>query len=194
MTKLKALREMTGISYLACSEALKTAEGDLEKAKRILREQGNQIAKKKASRKTHEGIVGAYVHNEGRIGVLVEALCETDFAARTDVFKGFVQQIAMHIAAMEPKFILRSDIPIEQIEAEKNIFLKQANKDTIPDAVLPRFLTGKLEQYYKEVSLMDQPYFKDGSITVADFTNQCIARIKENIVIRRFERFEVMNE
>jgi len=187
---VKELRQKTGAGMMDCKNALTEAGGDMEKAMEILRRRGVAIASKKASREASEGLIGSYVHM-GKIGVLVEVNCETDFVAKTDDFQGLVKDIAMHIAAASPLYVKREDVPQEVIEKEKEIYRAQV-KDK-PPHVIDKIIEGKLEKFYTENCLMDQIFVKDpeGKKTIKDLVVEKIAKLGENIVIKRFVRFQL---
>ncbi|SHE93618.1 translation elongation factor Ts (EF-Ts) [Caldanaerobius fijiensis DSM 17918] len=188
---VKELRERTGAGMMDCKKALTEANGDMDKAIEILREKGLAAAAKKAGRIAAEGIIDSYIHGGGRIGVLVEVNCETDFVARTDDFKNFVHDIAMQIAAANPQYVSKEDVPVEVVEKEKEIYRAQAKNEGKPDKVIEKMVEGRLEKYYKEVCLLEQPFIRDDSKTIKQLLNELIAKIGENIVIRRFVRFEL---
>ena len=187
---VKELRERTGAGMMDCKKALTEVNGDMEKAVELLREKGLAAAAKKAGRIAAEGIVDSYIHGDGRIGVLVEVNCETDFVAKTDEFKSFVKDMAMQIAASNPLYIKREDIPKEDIEKEREIIRAQALNEGKPEKVIDKIVEGRLEKYYKEVCLLEQPFIKDTDKSVKDILTERIATIGENINIRRFVRFE----
>jgi len=191
---VKQLREMTGAGMMDCKKALQEAGGDFDKAIKILRERGLAKAAKKAGRTAKEGIIHAYIHGGGRIGVLVEVNCETDFVARTDDFKNLVNDIALHIAAYAPRWVKREDVPAEIIEQEKEIYRKQALKEGKPEHVVEKIVEGKMKNFYKENVLLEQPFVKDEDKTVEDVIKEAIAKIGENIVVRRFVRWELGEE
>lgn len=187
---VKELRERTGAGMLDCKKALVEANGDLEKAVEILRKKGLSKAAKKAGRVAAEGIVDSYIHG-GRIGVLVEVNSETDFVAKNEEFRQFVRDIAMQIAAQNPKYVSREDVPAEVIEKEKEILRQQALNEGKPEHIVEKMVEGRLEKFYKEVCLLEQPFIKDPDVTIKDILTQKIAKIGENIKIRRFVRYEV---
>ncbi len=187
---VKELREKTGAGMMDCKKALQEANGDSEKAIEILREKGLAKAAKKSGRIAAEGLVDAYIHG-GRIGVLVEVNSETDFVAKNDEFKKFVKDIAMQIAASNPQYIKREDIPQEVIERERQILKTQAINEGKPENIAEKMVIGRLEKFYKEVCLLEQPYIREPEISIQELLNQKIAKIGENITIRRFVRFEV---
>ncbi len=187
---VRRLREKTGSGMMDCKKALVEANGDEEKAIEILRERGLAAAAKKSGRIAAEGIVDAYIHGDGRIGVLVEVNIETDFAARNQEFRTFVRDIAMQIAAANPKYVRREEIPESVIEKEKAILRAQALNEGKPEKVVDKMVEGRLEKFFKEVCLMEQPWIRDPDKTIKDLVNEKIAVIGENISIRRFARFE----
>ncbi|HHZ13063.1 MAG: translation elongation factor Ts [Caldicoprobacterales bacterium] len=187
---VKELRERTGVGMMDCKRALQDSNGDMEKAIELLRERGLASAAKKAGRIAAEGIVDSYIHGGGRIGVLVEVNCETDFVAKTDEFKTFVRDIAMHIAATNPQYVSRDQIPQEILEKEKEILRAQAINEGKPEKIADRMVAGRIEKYIKEICLMEQPFVKDPDKTVQDVLNEQIATIGENMSVRRFVRFE----
>lgn len=191
---VKQLREMTGAGMMDCKKALQEANGDFDKAIKILRERGLAKAAKKAGRAAKEGIIHSYIHGGGRIGVMVEVNCETDFVARTDEFKTLVNDIALHIAAFAPRWVKREDVPEDVLEQEKEIYRKQAIQEGKPEHVIERIVEGKLKNFYKENVLLEQPFVKDEDKTVEEVVKEAIAKIGENIVIRRFVRWELGEE
>jgi len=188
---VKQLRERTGAPMMDCKAALGEAAGDVEKAVDVLRKKGLAAAKKKAGRVTAEGAVGSYIHGGGRIGVLVEVNCETDFVARTDKFQELVRDIAMHIAAAEPRFVHRDEVTPEVIESERAIYRDQAAATGKPPAVVEKIVAGKLEKFYAEAVLLEQPFVKDSDHTVGQMIADRIGSIGENIQVRRFARYKL---
>ncbi|AGI39384.1 elongation factor Ts [Thermoclostridium stercorarium subsp. thermolacticum DSM 2910] len=188
---VKELRERTGSGLMDCKKALIESNGDMEKAIEYLREKGLATAAKKAGRIAAEGIVDAYIHGGGRIGVLVEVNVETDFAAKNEEFRSFVKDIAMQIAASNPQYVRREEVPQEVIEREKEILMAQAINEGKPAQIAEKMVNGRLEKFFKEVCLLEQPFIKDTDKTVQDVLNEKIAKIGENINIRRFARFEM---
>jgi len=188
---VKELRERTGAPMMNCKSALQEAEGDLEKAIDVLRKKGIAAAAKKAGRTAGEGAVGSYIHAGGRIGVLVEVNCETDFVARTDEFQDLVKDIGMHVAAAEPRFLERSQVTDEVLERERAIFRDQALATGKPEAVIEKIVDGKMEKFYSENVLLEQPFVKNPDVTVGELVAEKIAKIGENIRIRRFARFKL---
>ncbi|MBA1333888.1 MAG: Translation elongation factor Ts [Firmicutes bacterium] len=187
---VKELRERTGAGMLDCKKALEKTEGDMEKAIDQLREKGLAAAAKKAGRITAEGIVDSYIHMGGRIGVLIEVNCETDFVAKTDDFKNLTKNLAMQVAASSPQYVKREDVPEEVIEHEKQIFRQQALNEGKPEKIIEKMVEGRLEKFYKEVCILEQPYIRDPEKTVKDILAEAIAKLGENISIRRFTRYE----
>jgi len=188
---VKELRERTGAGMMDCKKALAEAGGDIDKAVNLLREKGLAAAAKKAGRVAADGVVSSYIHGDGRIGVLVEVNCETDFVAKTDEFKELVKDIAMQIAAAKPEYVRREDVPESVIEKEKEILKAQALNEGKPEHIVEKMVQGRIEKYYKEICLLDQPFIKNPDITVQQLVNEKIAKIGENIVVRRFVRFEL---
>lgn len=188
---VKELRQRTQAGMMDCKKALQETNGDMEAAIAYLREKGLAAAAKKAGRLASEGLVESYIHGAGRIGVLVEVNCETDFVAKTDQFKELCHDIAMHIAAARPEYVSRDEVPPEIIEQEKSILRAQALNEGKPEKIVEKMVEGRMEKYFKEVCLLDQPFIKDPDITVQDLVTQAIATIGENIAIRRFARFEL---
>lgn len=189
--QVKELRERTGAGMLACKQALVEARGDMERAITILREKGLAAAAKKAGRAANEGLVEAYIHGGGRIGVLVEVNCETDFVARTDEFRSLVRDLAMQIAAARPEYIRREDVPPETVAKEKAILRAQALREGKPEKVVDRMVEGRLEKFFKENCLLEQPFIRDQNMTVQQLITDKIAKLGENITVRRFARFEL---
>lgn len=188
---VKELRESTGCGMMDCKKALQETAGDMEKAKDYLREKGLAAAAKKAGRIAAEGLVESYIHGNGRIGVLVEVNCETDFVAKTDEFKQFVRDIAMQIAASRPEYVSREEVPEEVIEREKRILTAQAQNEGKPEKIIEKMVQGRIDKFFKEICLLEQPFIKDTDITVQQLVTEKIAKIGENISIRRFVRFEL---
>ncbi len=188
---VKELREKTGAGMMDCKQALADCGGDLEKAIDFLRKKGLATAAKRAGRATSEGTVQAYIHMGGKIGVLVEVDCETDFVAKTDDFQEFARNLAMHIAATNPVGITAEDVPEQVIQREREIYLAQAKETGKPEHILEKIVDGKMNKFFKENCLMDQAYVKDPDKTVADYLNEMIARTGEKITIKRFARFQI---
>lgn len=188
---VKELRERTGAGMMDCKKALSATDGYLEKAIDFLREKGLAAAAKKAGRVAAEGLVEAYIHGGGRIGVLVEVNCETDFVAKTDAFKELVKDIAMHIAATNPSYLKREEVPTAELEHEQAVLAEQARNEGKPEKIIEKMVAGRIEKYYKEVCLMEQPFVKDPDKTISDLITESIAKIGENISIRRFTRYQL---
>jgi elongation factor Ts len=186
---VKDLRERSGAPMMECKAALVETEGDLDAAHKILRQRGQATAAKRASKSTSEGLVASYIHHGGRIGVLVEVNCETDFVARTDDFQALSRDLAMHIAASEPRFVDRDEVTEKVLEEEREIFRQQAKATGKPDAVVDKIVKGKMEKFYQEFCLMEQPFVRDPNSSVRDLVNGYIAKTGENIRVRRFTRF-----
>ncbi|MCI4463138.1 MAG: translation elongation factor Ts [Caldisericum sp.] len=188
---IKELRARTGAGISDCKKALEEANGDIEKAIDILRERGIAKAVKKSGRVTNEGVIAAYIHPGSQLGVLVEVNCETDFVARTDEFKKLADEIALQIAASSPEYVSREDVPQDVIEKEKEIYRKQLEEEGKPANVIDRIIEGKIETFFKEHCLLEQPYLRDESITIEQLIKEHIAKFGENITVRRFARFKV---
>jgi elongation factor Ts len=188
---VKQLREKTGAGMMDCKSALREVGGDVEKAIEFLRKKGLATAQKRAGRAMTEGTIQSYIHMNAKLGVLVEVNCETDFVAKNDDFLGFAKNIAMHIAASNPLGIAPEDIAQEVIEKEKEIYRAQALEMGKPENVLDKIVEGKLKKFYQDNCLMHQPYVRDPDITIADLLNELIAKIGENISIRRFVRYQI---
>ena len=190
---VKELRQCTGAGVLDCRNALEEVQGDFDKAAELLRKKGLTIAAAKAGREANEGLVEAYIHAGGKLGVLVEINCETDFVARTDDFQELAHDLAMQIAAADPKYVAPEDIPAEILEQERQWQREQVEGDK-PEEIMKRILDGKLKKYYGEVCLLEQPFIRDGEVTVRDLVTAKIAKLGENIKVRRFSRFELGGE
>ena len=188
---VKQLREKTGAGMMDCKNALSEVEGDIEKAIEFLRKKGLATAQKRAGRALSEGIIQSYIHMNGRLGVLVEVNCETDFVAKNEDFQEFAKNIAMHIAASNPLGITPEDVSEEIIEKEKEIYRAQALDMGKPENVTDKIVEGKLNKFYQESCLLNQPYVRDTDISIADLLNELIARIGENITIKRFVRYQI---
>ncbi|MGE0406225.1 MAG: translation elongation factor Ts [Candidatus Korobacteraceae bacterium] len=189
--QVRELREKSGAPMMDCKQALVEAKGDLEQAMVVLRKKGIATAAKKAARVTSEGSVASYIHAGGKIGVLVEVNCESDFVARTDDFRELVHDIAMHIAASDPKFIRKEDVTPDAYEKEKDIYRAQAKATGKPDNVVEKIVEGKMSKFYEEVCLYEQPFIKEQSMTVAQLIAAKVGKLGENISVRRFARFKV---
>jgi elongation factor Ts len=188
---VKELREITGAGMMDCKKALTHTEGDQEKAIDFLREKGLAAAAKKAGRVAAEGAVTSYIHAGGKIGVLVEINCETDFVANTDEFKSFAREIAMQIAAANPACVRREEVDTKELDHEREVLREQALQEGKPEKIVEKMVEGRIEKYYKEVCLMEQPFIKDPDQTIADLVKSKIAKIGENISIRRFVRYQL---
>jgi elongation factor Ts len=189
--KVKELRDKTGAPMMDCKQALTQSNGDMEAAVVWLRKKGISVAAKKAARVTSEGSVAHYIHAGGKIGVLVEVNCESDFVARTDDFKELVHDIAMHIAASDPKFVRKEDVTPEAFEREKDIYRAQAIASGKPANIAEKMVAGKMEKFYEEVCLLEQPFIKDQTVSIAQLIAAKIGKLGENISVRRFARFKV---
>jgi elongation factor Ts len=188
---VKKLRDMTGAGFMECKAALSEANGDLDAAVTLLRKRGLASAAKKAGRTTSQGSVGSYIHMGGKIGVLVEVNCESDFVARTDQFAALVKEIAMHIAAADPKYVRREDVPPEALEKEKEIYRAQFAQSGKPANVVEKIVEGKLDSYYSQVVLGDQPFIRDPALKVSQVVADATAKMGENITVSRFARFKI---
>ena len=187
--QVKELREITGAGIMDCKNVLVETDGNMDKAIELMREKGLAKAAKKASRIASEGLVEAYIHN-GKYGAIVEVNSETDFVSKNEDFKAFVKDIAMHITAIAPKYVSREDVPAEVVETEKAVLTAQALNEGKPEAVVAKMVEGRVNKFFEEICLLEQPFFKNPDVTVKDVLNEKIAKIGENIVIRRFVRFE----
>jgi elongation factor Ts len=188
---VKELRERTGAGFAACREALIEAQGNLESAIDILRKKGQAAAAKKAQRATSEGLVGSYIHAGGKIGVLVEVNCESDFVARTEDFQRLCHDVAMQIAALDPRFLRREEVTQEILDREREIYKDQAKQTGKPENVIDKIVNGKMEKFYEENCLYEQHFIKDEGVTIKELVDQAIAKVGENIAVRRFSRFKV---
>lgn len=188
-TMVKELRDKTGAGIMDCKEALTAAEGSMEAAVEYLRKKGLQAATKRSARSTREGVVGSYIHGGGRLGVLVEVNCETDFVARTDEFQELVRDVAMQIAASNPQYVSRQEVPEEALAKERSILTEQAKAAGRPEHVIPKIVEGRLDKFYQETCLLDQPFVKNQDISVGDLLKEKIAKVGENITVSRFARF-----
>src|ERR1700719_395705 len=188
---VKELRERTGAGFNDCRNALVEATGDVERAIDILRRKGQAAAQKKAQREASEGMIGHYIHAGGKIGVVVEVNCESDFVARTDDFQRLCHDLAMHIAALDPRYVRREEVTPEILDHERDIYREQARATGKPEPVIEKIVNGKMEKFYEENCLYEQHFIKDESVTVKELVDQSIAKVGENITIRRFSRFKV---
>lgn len=190
-TDVKTLRDKTGAGFMDCKSALTEADGDAQRAMTILRTRGLAKAAKRADRSTDQGVVGSYIHTGGKVGVLVEVNCETDFVARTDNFQQLVKELAMHIAAANPLCVRREDVPADVVEREKEIFRSQLEGQNKPAHVIDKILDGKLKSYFGETVLLDQPSIRDPKTSIGQLVAAAIAKVGENITIARFARFKL---
>ena len=188
---VKDLREKTGAGLVDCQKALAEADGDLDKALRVLREKGLAKAAKKALRVATDGLVGSYIHPGGKIGVLIEVNCETDFVAKTDEFQTLVKDLAMQVAATAPRYVAREEVPAGEIESERAIYRKQAEATGKPAQVIERIVDGQIERFYKDVCLLEQAFIKQSDRAVGDVVKEAIVRFGVNVAVRRFARFQL---
>jgi elongation factor Ts len=188
---VKELREKTGAGMLDCKKALSESSGNIEKAVEYLRKKGLASAAKKATRVTKEGLIGQYIHAGGKLGVLVEATCETDFVARTEEFQNFVRDMAMQVAAANPVYVRREEVPASVLDAEKEIYRSQAKESKKPDAIIEKIVAGKIESYFRDTCLVEQQFVKNPDKTVQEILNELIAKLGENMSVRRFVRFQL---
>jgi elongation factor Ts len=191
---VKALRERTGAGMMECKKALVEANGDIEAAVVVLRKQGIASAEKKSSRSTKQGLISTYIHHGGQLGVMVEVNCESDFVARTDDFQGLAHDLAMHIAAANPQWVRKDDVPAEVIEKEKEIQRARAISEGKPEKMADKIVEGRMSKFYEEVCLYNQPFVKENTLTVEDLIKTKIAKLGENISLARFTRFKVGGE
>ncbi|MCX7713348.1 MAG: translation elongation factor Ts [Chthoniobacterales bacterium] len=189
---VKELREKTNAGMLDCKKALEEANGDLQKAETILRQKGIAGASKKSTRTAKEGIIASYIHLQGKVGVLIEVNCETDFVAKTEVFRDFVKDLTLHIAAAHPLYIRREEVPQSLIEREREVYSAQVTGK--PPQIVEKIVSGKLDKFFSTICLLEQPFIKDNNITIQDLLKSKIAELGENIVIRRFARYSVGEE
>ena len=188
---VKELREKCGAGMMDCKRALEETGGDIDEAVTLLRKKGMASADKKASRAANEGLVDSYIHMGGKIGVMVEVNCETDFVARTDEFGAFVHDVAMHVAASSPRYVQREDVPADVVAAEMDIYMDQARATGKPEQVVVKIAEGKLNKWYESVVLLDQPFVKEPDKTVDQLRRELVAKIGENVEVRRFARFQL---
>lgn len=188
---VKQLRDLTGAGFADCKKALEKAGGDLEKARDELRKQGIASAEKKASRNAQQGVIGTYVHPGNQLGVLIEVNCESDFVARTDDFQELVKDLAMQVAAADPRYVRRADVPPDVLDKEREIARDRAKNEGKPEKIWDKIVEGRLEKFYEEVCLMEQPFIRENTVTVEELIKQKIAKLGENIVVARFARFKV---
>jgi len=188
---VKDLRDRTGAGMMECKKALQEAKGDVGDAEVVLRKRGISSAGKKAGRATKQGLIGSYIHAGGQLGVMVEVNCESDFVARTDVFQELVHDVAMHIAAADPRYLRREDVPAAVLEKEKEIARARALLEGKPEKILDRIVEGRLGKFYEEVCLLDQPFVKEATLTIDQLVKTKVAKLGENITVSRFTRFKV---
>ncbi len=188
---VKELREKTGVGMMTCKKALAEAGGDLGEAEKILRKGGEAMAARKAGRVAGEGIIYSYIHTGDKVGVLLEVNCETDFTARNEDFRSMVKDIAMHVAALSPRYVSREDVPEEVIAAEREIFSEQAKKTGKPENVIEKIVNGKVDKFFSEICLLEQPFVKDPDRNIRDLVTERIARIGENLKVARFIRYSL---
>jgi len=188
---VKQLRDETGAGLADCQKAVSEAAGDVDKARRILREKGLAKAAKKATRTATDGAVGSYIHPGGKIGVLIEVNCETDFVAKTDEFQQLVKDLAMQVAAAAPRYVSREEVPADEIESERGIYRKQAEASGKPPQVIERIVDGQVERFYKDICLLEQAFVKQSDRTIGDLVKEAIVRFGVNVAVRRFARFQL---
>jgi elongation factor Ts len=188
---VKQLRDETGAGLADCQKAVTEASGDVDKARRILREKGLAKAAKKATRTATDGLVGSYIHPGGKIGVLIEVNCETDFVAKTDEFQALVKDLAMQVAAAAPRYLSREEVPADELESERAIYRKQAEATGKPAQVIERIVDGQVERFYKDVCLLEQAFVKQSDRTIGDLVKEAIVRFGVNVAVRRFARFQL---
>jgi elongation factor Ts len=188
---VKDLRDRTGAGFSACRDALVESNGDIEQAINVLRKKGQAAAQKKAQRATSEGLVSSYIHAGGKIGVLLEINCESDFVARTEDFQRLSHDVAMHIAALDPRFLRREEVTQDVLDREREIYREQAKATGKPEPVIEKIVSGKMEKFYEDNCLYEQHFIKDEGVTIKELVDQAIAKIGENIALRRFARFKV---
>ena len=188
---VKELREKTNAGMMDCKKALTETDGNMEKAVDLLRQKGLAVAAKRAGKETREGVIEAYIHGGGKIGVMVEVACETDFVAKTDDFKAFARNIAMHVAAVSPLAVSRDEIPAEVLQREKDIYINQALESGKPQQIAEKMVAGKMEKFLAEVCLLEQKYVKNPDLSVQDLLNELVAKMGENISIKKFARFQI---
>jgi elongation factor Ts len=192
--QVKRLRELTGAGMMDCKRALEETGGDVDRAVEVLRLKGLADSKKRAGRVARDGVVDAYIHMNGRLGVLVEVNCETDFVANTEAFRTAARDIAMHIAASDPRWISREDVPEDVVDGERKLYAEQAREQGKPEGVIDRIVQGKLEAFYKDYCLLDQPFVKDDTKTVGELVGETSAKVGEKVEVRRFARFKLGEE
>ena len=190
-SQVKELRDKTGAGFMECKAALAETKGDLEQAVTVLRTKGQAKAEKRAGRSTSQGVIGHYIHQGGQVAVIVEVNCESDFVARTDDFQALVKELAMHIAAANPTCVRREEVPATDLDTEKTIYRKQFEESNKPPAVIEKIVEGKVNSYYEQVVLLDQPSIRDPKTTIGSMVTAAVAKLGENITIARFARFKV---
>lgn len=188
---IKELRELTSAGVLDCREALEATDGDFEESVAYLREKGLSEAAERSERAASEGLIEAYIHHGSQVGVILELNCETDFVARTDDFETLAHNLALHIAFAAPRYLTRENVPEEVIEEEKRIFRKQAEEEGKPEHIIERIIEGKLEKFYEQTCLLEQPFVKNEDNTIEDLLNEAVVAFGENVLVSRFERYEV---
>ncbi len=193
-SQVKQLREITGAGMMECKKALQESGGDLDRAQEILRERGLAGVEKRKGRVAGDGVVESYIHGEGRIGVLVEINCETDFVARTEEFRELAREVAMQVAAQSPRWVSRDEVPEDVVESERKVYAERARQMGKPENVLDKIVDGMLDSFYKETVLLDQPYIREGSKSVDDLVKEVASKVGENVVIRRFVRYQLGEE
>jgi elongation factor Ts len=193
-SQVKQLREITGAGMMECKKALQESGGDLDRAQEILRERGLAGVEKRKGRVAGDGVVESYIHGEGRIGVLVEINCETDFVARTEEFRELAREVAMQVAAQSPRWVSRDEVPEDVVESERKVHAERARQLGKPENVLDKIVDGMLDSFYKETVLLDQPYIREGSKSVDDLVKEVASKVGENVVIRRFVRYQLGEE
>jgi elongation factor Ts len=193
-SQVKQLREITGAGMMECKKALQESGGDLDRAQEILRERGLAGVEKRKGRVAGDGVVESYIHGEGRIGVLVEINCETDFVARTEEFRELAREVALQVAAQSPRWVSRDEVPEDVVESERKVYAERARQLGKPENVLDKIVDGMLDSFYKETVLLDQPYIREGSKSVDDLVKEVASKVGENVVIRRFVRYQLGEE
>ena len=191
LDKVKRLREETLAGVLECKKALEESNGNLEEAKKILRRRGIKIAQKKSGRITNQGVIVSYVHHNKRVGAMVEVHCESDFVAKNDEFQRFAKDLAMHVVAFDPKWIVPENVPAKVIEEEKSILESQAKKEGKPQQIIEKIVQGRIKKFYNQTCLLDQSFIKDEKRTVRDYLHEIVAKLGENVKIHRFIRYEL---
>ena len=193
-SEVKRLRDITGAGMMECKKALQESGGDIDRAQEILRERGLAGVEKRKGRLAGDGVVESYIHGEGRIGVLVEVNCETDFVARTTEFRELAREVAMQVAALSPRWVSREEVPDDVVESERKVYAERARQEGKPEKVLDKIVDGMLDSFYKSTVLLDQPYIREGSKTVDALVKEVASKVGENVVIRRFVRYQLGEE